>query len=179
MDLDVATFAQAVHLLCERAAALPGLLCAAGAPRLVADPLSAAAPPLLLLGAPQAAPQSGRVWLAWSATYFSPELWLEGGGSADAEAAYLEARAGDVQALEAHIADLGSLFGRLAGLVAQQGEAVARIEDNAGSAAASVDAATLQLRRASLRADAGANGVVAMRVTVVVVVALVLFLLFG
>ena len=93
MDLDAAAFTQAVRLLCERAAALPGLLGAAGAPRLVPDPLSADAPPLLQLGAPQAVPLSGRVWLAWSATYLSPELWLEGGGSADAEAALLAAAA--------------------------------------------------------------------------------------
>jgi syntaxin 5 len=110
---------------------------------------------------------------------FAPVSQAQLQTSLDAEAAYLDARAGDVQVLERHIADLGALFGRLAGLVAQQGEAVARIEDNAASAAGAVEAATLQLRRAAERADAGAAGAVAMRVTAVVVFALIIYLLFG
>ena len=98
---------------------------------------------------------------------------------ADAEAAYLEARATDVAALETHIADLSSLFGRLAGMVAQQGEAVARIEDNAATAQAQLMAAERTLRGAWERGAAGAAGAIALRVTGVLVLAVILLIVFG
>lgn len=96
--------------------------------------------------------------------------------AADPEAAYLDARASDVAHIEASVRELSGLFGRLAGLVAEQGEAVERIDGAADDAAARVDAGEAELRRAAERA-ASTRGL-ALRVLGVAVTFVVGFTLF-
>jgi syntaxin 5 len=50
------------------------------------------------------------------------------------EQAYLEARAQAIEDVESHIVELGSIFNRLANMIAEQRELVERIEDNVDDA---------------------------------------------
>jgi syntaxin 5 len=95
----------------------------------------------------------------------------------DAEAAYLDARAADVQALERHIADLGGMFARLATLVSEQGESVQRIEDSVSATLVNIDASAGVLQRAWERARD--NGALAVRVSAILIFFVLLFVLFG
>jgi len=95
----------------------------------------------------------------------------------DAEAAYLDARAADVQALERHIADLGGMFARLATLVSEQGESVQRIEDAVSGTLVNIDASAGVLQRAWERARD--NGALAVRVSAILIFFVLLFVLFG
>lgn len=65
----------------------------------------------------------------------------------NAETAYLDARAADVEAVQAHIADLAHMFGRLNAVVAEQGELVERLEDSTEAALRNVEAGQSQLQR--------------------------------
>ena len=67
--------------------------------------------------------------------------------SRDPELAYLSARAQDVAGLESTIAELGTLFGRLASLVAEQGSVVERIDNDLEAASADLERGTEQLQR--------------------------------
>ena len=95
----------------------------------------------------------------------------------DAEHAYLDSRADDVQALERHIGDLGQLFSRLASVVSEQGEMVARIEDNVSSALVNIEASQNLLQRAWDRARN--NGSLAVKITGIVLFFILLFVFFG
>ncbi len=67
--------------------------------------------------------------------------------SRDPELAYLTSRAQDVAGLESTIAELGTLFGRLASLVAEQGSVVERIDNDLEAASADLERGTEQLQR--------------------------------
>jgi syntaxin 5 len=95
----------------------------------------------------------------------------------DQESAYLDSRASDVQALERHIGDLGQLFSRLATVVSEQGEMVARIEDNVSQALVNMEASTNVLQRAWDRARN--NGSLAVKITGILLFFLMLFIFFG
>lgn len=95
----------------------------------------------------------------------------------DAENAYLDTRASDVQALERHIGDLGQLFSRLATVVSEQGELVGRIEDNVSSALVNMEASANVLQRAWDRARN--NGSLAIKITGILLFFILLFVFFG
>jgi len=97
--------------------------------------------------------------------------------ASDLEAAYLDARAADVQALERHIGDLSGLFGRLAVVVHEQGALVERIEDNVADSVRHVGAAQTELQRAWERARS--NGGLALRITAVLLLFIFLFVFFA
>jgi hypothetical protein len=67
--------------------------------------------------------------------------------AAEPGTAYLEARASDMAAIESSITELSGLFSRLAGLVAEQGAAVERIDSAADEAAVRMEAGTGELQR--------------------------------
>lgn len=93
------------------------------------------------------------------------------------ESSFMEARAADVQALERHISDLGSLFSRLATVVSEQGALVERIEDNTEDALANMEAGQAQLARYWERVSS--NRGLVLRVASMLVLSAVLFALFG
>jgi syntaxin 5 len=59
---------------------------------------------------------------------------------------YLSARAQDVAGLESTISELGSLFGRLASVVAEQGAQVERIDADLEAATGDMDRGQAQLQ---------------------------------
>jgi hypothetical protein len=77
--------------------------------------------------------------------------------SRDPELAYLTSRAQDVAGLESTIAELGTLFGRLASLVAEQGSVVERIDNDLEAASVDLQRGTEQLQRkwASVSSSSG------------------------
>jgi hypothetical protein len=87
--------------------------------------------------------------------------------SRDPELQYLSARARDVAGLEATISELGTLFGRLASVVAEQGGAVERIDADLEAAAGDMNRGAAQLERAW--AAAKSNRGLALRVLGVLV----------
>jgi hypothetical protein len=93
------------------------------------------------------------------------------------EAAFLNARAQDVQQIERHIHDLSSLFSRLAHVVAEQGALVERIEDETESALQNMEAGQAQLGRYWERVSS--NRGLALRVASMLVGAAILFSVFG
>ena len=72
--------------------------------------------------------------------------------SRDPELAYLNSRAQDVAGLESTINELGSLFGRLASLVTEQGAAVERIDADLEAANADFERGSAQLQVSPLGA---------------------------
>ncbi len=88
--------------------------------------------------------------------------------SRDPELQFLSARAADVSGLEATIAELGGLFGRLASVVAEQGAGLERIDQDLEAAAGDLDRGHAQLQRAWASAASGRN--LALRVVGVLVV---------
>lgn len=92
---------------------------------------------------------------------------------ASAEQAYVDDRAADVESIHRHINDLAGMFGRLAHVVAEQGEQVERLEDSTALAVRHVEEGQSQLVRYFERVSD--NRALLLRVAGVLVFFLILF----
>jgi syntaxin 5 len=90
---------------------------------------------------------------------------------------YVTARAQDVSNIQQHIADLGSLFSRLATVVAEQSTLVERLEDNVEQSLENVEQGTAQLQRYWTRISS--NRRLMFQVTGILILFVILFSTFG
>lgn len=97
---------------------------------------------------------------------------LEGG----TEGAIAAARAADVATIERHVSDISTLFTRLTAVVAEQGVAVDRIEDQVASSEMHVDRGHQQLQRYS--AAVSSRGRLIASISAVLIVFIILMVLF-
>jgi hypothetical protein len=80
----------------------------------------------------------------------------------DPEVAFVNSRAQDVRHVEAAVTEIATLFGRLATLVAEQGNQIDRIDGDIESASGQMDLASTQLQRAY--DSAASNRMLALRI---------------
>lgn len=80
----------------------------------------------------------------------------------DPEVAFVNSRAQDVRHVEAAVTEIATLFGRLATLVAEQGNQIDRIDGDIESAGGQMDLASTQLQRAY--DSAASNRMLALRI---------------
>ena len=80
----------------------------------------------------------------------------------DPEVSFVNSRAQDVQHVEAAVTEIATLFGRLATLVAEQGNQIDRIDGDIESAGGQMDLASTQLQRAY--DSAASNRMLALRI---------------
>jgi hypothetical protein len=80
----------------------------------------------------------------------------------DPEVAFVNSRAQDVRHVEAAVTEIATLFGRLATLVAEQGNQIDRIDGDIESAGGQMDLASTQLQRAY--DSAASNRLLALRI---------------
>lgn len=90
--------------------------------------------------------------------------------------AYLEARAEAIEEVESHIVELGSIFNRLANMIAEQRELVERIEDNVDEAHESVTRTRDYLL--SVYSRLSNNGPLVLKSFMVLITFVILFVLF-
>ena len=95
----------------------------------------------------------------------------------DMDNTYLESRARDMVAVERHIAELSTMFGRLAHVVSEQGSLVERIEDNVDAAGRDLEAGVTELERWKGRVFS--NSRLALRITGVLLFVIFILVFFG
>ena len=97
--------------------------------------------------------------------------------AAPSDQGYLDARAKDVLSVERQIGELSGLFSRLAGVVAEQGAMVERIEDNVAISLDNLEAGTTQLQ--TWRERVYDNSALGFRIFGTLLTAAVVFAVFG